>query len=81
MSSDLTFVVRKSDEGWVIKSQSLLGEGAVGPRLAKGTSFPSEFGVKFNTKSEADIVCEKWKTWYNKQPYTKKKQKTLKYIA
>ena len=81
MSSDLTFVVRKGDEGWVIRSQSLLGEGAVGPRLAKGTNLPSEFGLKFDTKSEADLVCQKWRDWYHGQPYLKKKQKTLKYIA
>jgi len=79
--SSLSFVVRKSDEGWVIRSQSLLGEGPVGPRLAKGTSFPSEFGLKFDTKAEADLVCQKWKDWYHGQPYTKNKQKALKYIA
>ena len=81
MSSDLTFIVRQSDEGWVIRSQSLLGEGAVGPRLAKGTEFPIEFGVRFSTKAEADLVCEQWKEWYYGQPYLKKRQKALKYIA
>lgn len=79
--SSLSFVVRKSDEGWVIRSQSLLGEGPVGPRLAKGTSFPSEFGLKFSDKIEADMVCQKWNDWYRGQPYTKSKQKALKYIA
>lgn len=81
MNKDLTFVVRKGDMGWVIRSQSLLGEGPVGPRLAKGTEFPGEFGVKFKTKAEADIVCEKWKGWYYGQPYLKRRQKTLKYLA
>ena len=81
MSSDVTFIVRKSDMGWVIRSQTLLGEGPIGPRLAKGTEFPREFGMKFKTKAEADLVCEKWKEWYHGQPYLKKRQKALKYIA
>lgn len=79
--SSITFVVRKGDKGWVIRSQGLLGDGPVGPRLAKGTEFPSEFGTKFNTKLEADMVCQKWNDWYHNQPYTKKRQKALKYVA
>ena len=78
--SSLTFVVRKSDEGWVIRSQSLLGEGPVGPRLAKGTNFPSEFGLSFTDKREADAVAKKWSDWYHGQPYLKKKRKN-KYLA
>ena len=78
--SELTFVVRKSDKGWIIRSQGLLGEGAIGPRLAKGTELP-DIGIQFNTKEEADLVCENWKQWYHGQPYLKKKQKSLKYIA
>lgn len=80
MSSDITFVVRKGDEGWVIRSQSVLGEGPVGPRLAKGTDLPTEYGMRFNTKQEADAVCQKWKDWYYSQPYLKKKRKN-KYLA
>ena len=80
MSSDITFVVRESDAGWVIRSQSFLGEVPVGPRLAKGTDFPSEFGLRFSTKQEADAVCQKWKEWYFSQPYLKKKRKN-KYLA
>jgi hypothetical protein len=80
MSSDLTFVVRKNDKGWIIRSQSILGEGSIGLRLAKGTGLP-DIGIQFKTKSEADLICEKWKEWYHGQPYLKKKQKALKYIA
>ena len=78
--SSLTFVVRKSDQGWVIRSHGVLGDAPVGPRLAKGTPFPSEFGTKFSTKKDADVVCHNWNEWYKKQPYLKKKQKT-KYLA
>jgi hypothetical protein len=78
--SDLNFVVRKGDEGWVIRSQTELGENPVGPRLAKGTDFPSEFGLKFTDKREADAVAQKWTEWYHGQPYLKKKRKN-KYLA
>lgn len=80
MSNDLTFVVRESDEGWVIRSQSILGEGPVGSRLAKGTNLPTEYGVRFNTKQEAELVAKKWDDWYHGQPYLKKKRKN-KYLA
>lgn len=80
--SDLTFVVRRKsdDKGWIIRSQSVLGESPVGPRLAKGSAFPSEFGLIFNTKLEADMVAEKWSEWYYGQSYLKKKRKS-KYLA
>lgn len=80
--NDLAFVVRqKADgKGWIIRSQSILGEGPVGPRLAKGSPYPSEFGLSFSTKSEADAVAEKWKEWYYGQKYLQKKRKA-KYIA
>jgi hypothetical protein len=78
--SSLAFVVRRSDEGWVIRSQNILGENPIGPRLAKGTDFPKEFGLKFNTKFEAESVAEKWSEWYHGQPYLKKKRKN-KYLA
>jgi len=78
--SDLNFVVRKGDKGWVIRSQNTLGESPVGPRLAKGTNFPSEFGLSFTDKREADAVAKKWSDWYHGQPYLKKKRKN-KYLA
>lgn len=80
--SDLTFVVReKSDgKGWIIRSQSLLGEGSVGPRLAKGSAYPSEFGLTFNTMAEAKEVAQRWTEWYYGQSYLKKKRNP-KYIA
>lgn len=80
--SDLIFVVRRKTNatGWIIRSQSILGEKPVGPRLAKGTAFPSEFGLNFKTKVEAEQVAEKWNEWYHGQPYLKKKRKA-KYVA
>ena len=78
--SSLAFVVRKGDEGWVIRSQNVLGESPIGPRLARGTNLPIEFGTKFNTKKEADMVAEKWSEWYHGQPYLKKKRNN-KYLA
>ena len=78
--SDLNFVVREGDKGWVIRSQNALGESPVGPRLAKGTNFPSEFGLSFTDKREADAVAKKWSDWYHGQPYLKKKRKN-KYLA
>lgn len=83
MSSDVTFVVRPGlrNMGWQVRSQTLLGEGAVGPRLAKGTRFPTEIGVDFENKTDALRACESWHDWYYSQPYLRKKQKTLKYVA
>jgi hypothetical protein len=78
--NDLAFVVRKGDKGWVIRSQTILGEGPVGPRLAKGSNFPSEFGLTFKDKREADAVAEKWEQWYYGQSYLRKKRKS-KYLA
>lgn len=57
-----------------------MGEGAVGPRLAKGTNYPSEFGLTFKTKAEAEQVAANWNDWYYGQPYLSKKRKT-KYVA
>jgi len=80
--SDLTFVVRRQsdDKGWIIRSQGVLGESPVGPRLAKGSAYPSEFGLVFNTKSEADEMAQRWTDWYYGQSYLKKKRKS-KYLA
>ena len=80
--SDLTFVVRQKTNGtgWIIRSQSALGEGAVGPRLAKGSAYPSEFGIIFDTIAEAKETAEEWTKWYYGQPYLKKKRKS-KYLA
>jgi hypothetical protein len=78
--NDLTFVVRKGDKGWVIKSHRILGDGSVGPRLAKGTNFPSEYGLNFKTKEEADKTAKRWTEWYYGQKYLKKKRQT-KYLA
>jgi hypothetical protein len=79
--SDLTFVVRRQsdDKGWIIRSQSVLGESPVGPRLAKGSDYP-EFGQVFKTKEEAEKVAVNWNDWYYGQPYLKKKRKS-KYLA
>jgi len=80
--NEVTFVVRRklNGTGWIIRSQSTLGEGAVGPRLAKGSSFPSEFGITFDDKCEADEVAVKWNDWYGSQKYLIKKRRT-KYLA
>lgn len=80
--SDLSFVVRGDlrNMGWIVRTQSELGEGPVGPRLAKGVRFPNEIGTSFENKSDALRACESWKEWYNSQPYLKKKRKT-KYVA
>lgn len=82
MSSELTFVVRADlgNLGWIVRSQSLLGEGPVGPRLAKGTRFPNEIGVSFDLKEDAKIAAERWSEWYYSQPYLSKKR-PKKYIA
>lgn len=79
--SNLTFVVRQRNDGtgWIIRSQGLLGEGAVGPRLAKGGEYP-EFGQVFKTREEAKKVANNWSDWYNGQAYLKKKRKA-KYLA
>lgn len=79
--SDLTFVVRQKTNGtgWIIRSQSVLGEGAVGPRLAKGSEYP-ELEQVFKTRSEAEKVAKNWTEWYYGQPYLKKKRKS-KYLA
>lgn len=80
--SDLTFVVRKKSDGngWIIRSHSILGEGSVGPRLAKGSAYPSEFGLIFDTMAEAKETAQKWTDWYYGQNYLKKKRKS-KYLA
>lgn len=80
--SDLTFVVRRKADnaGWIIRSHSVLGDGPVGPRLAKGSAFPSEFGMEFKTSEEAHVMAEKWNCWYRNQSYLKKKRKS-KYLA
>jgi len=80
--SDLTFVVRKKSDGngWIIRSHNILGEGAVGPRLAKGSAYPSEFGLIFDTMAEAKETADKWTKWYYGQNYLKKKRKS-KYLA
>lgn len=80
--NSVTFVVRpkSNDTGWIIRSHTILGEGPVGPRLAKGSEFPSEFGLTFKTKQEAEQVAERWNNWYHNQPYLKKKRKA-KYLA
>ena len=76
--SDVSFIVRK-DSGWkVLVSHIGMGEGPVGPRLAKGTEYPSHIGVKFRTKREATAACEKWTEWYFSQPYVKKKLQNKK---
>lgn len=80
-----TFVVRGDlgNLGWVVKlSHETMGEVPVGPRLAKGTRFPTEIGTSFENKSDALRACEVWDEWYFSQPYVKKapKQKA-KYLA
>ena len=82
MSSDLTFVVRPDlgNLGWIVRSQTLLGEGPVGPRLAKGTRFPNEIGVHFDIKQDAENAAKSWSEWYYSQPYLSKKR-PKKYIA
>lgn len=79
--NDLTFVVRKKSDGngWIIRSHSILGEGAVGPRLAKGSTYP-EFEQVFKTEAEAKKVAKNWTDWYYGQTYLKKKRKS-KYLA
>lgn len=78
--SELAFVVRKGNKGWVIRSQTILGESPVGPRLAKGTAFPQEFGLTFADRREAESVAKKWEEWYYGQSYLRKKRKS-KYLA
>ena len=50
-----------------------IGEGPVGPRLAKGTRFPFEIGVDFDSKADAEKAAEEWEKWYYSQPYLKRK--------
>jgi hypothetical protein len=80
--NDLTFVVRGDlrNMGWIVRSQGPLGEGPVGPRLAKGTRFPLEIGINFDLKQDAEKAAEEWENWYYSQPYLKKKRPN-KYIA
>lgn len=81
--SELSFVVRPGlrGMGWTVRSHGVVGEGAIGPRLAKGTKFPMEIGIDFDIKQDAERAAEQWTEWYYSQPYLKKKQKTMKYIA
>jgi hypothetical protein len=80
--NDLTFVVRGNlrNMGWIVRSQGPLGESPVGPRLAKGTRFPFEIGVDFDSKEDAERAAKEWDKWYYSQPYLKKKRPN-KYIA
>lgn len=80
--NDLTFVVRGDlrDMGWIVRAQGPLGESPVGPRLAKGTRFPTEIGVSFDLKSDAENAAIAWDKWYYSQPYLKKKRPN-KYLA
>ena len=81
MSKDVSFVARMGDNGWVVRlSHNEMGETPVGPRLAKGSRYPSEIGVVFDEKSEAEQAAKKWEEWYFSQPYLTKKRKA-KYIA
>jgi hypothetical protein len=77
-----SFVVRGDlrSLGWVVKFSNLIGEVPVGPRLAKGTAFPTEIGTHFEIKKDAEIACKSWDEWYHKQPYLSKKRKA-KYVA
>lgn len=81
-SDDLTFVVQPDlgNLGWIVRSQGALGEGSVGPRLAKGTRFPMEIGVNFGNKQDAEKAAHDWHEWYYSQPYLSKKRKN-KYLA
>lgn len=81
--SDLSFVVRGDlfSMGWVVRTHSSMGEGAVGPRLAKGVRFPNEIGTSFENKSDALRASESWNDWYYSQPYNKKARKNMKYVA
>ena len=60
--NDLAFVVRGDlrNMGWIVRSQGPLGEGPVGPRLAKGTRFPLEIGINFDLKQDAERAAEEW---------------------
>lgn len=81
--NSLTFVAKPAirNMGWEVRIvQESMGEGAVGPRLAKGTRFPNEIGTSFDTEEDAKIAACRWAEWYNKQPYLTKKRKA-KYIA
>jgi len=81
--SESSFIVRASvgNLGWVVRySHEGMGESPVGPRLAKGTRFPTEIGTHFDFKEDAEEACVSWEEWYNKQPYLSKKRKA-KYVA
>jgi len=68
--------------GWAVRTHSLMGEGAVGPRLAKGTRFPNEIGTFFDIKEDAEIACQRWHKWYYEQSYFKSsRKKNMKYVA
>jgi hypothetical protein len=66
--------------GWVVRFSNLCGDAPIGPRLAKGTSYPQDIGVFFEKKCGAQSACEKWNTWYHSQPYLMKKRKA-KYVS
>lgn len=80
--SDITFVVRADlgNLGWVVRSHGALGEGPVGPRLAKGSYFPNEIGTYFEIKADAETAAKSWHDWYYGQSYLSKKRKN-KYLA
>ena len=57
-----------------------MGDMPVGPRLAKGSVYPTEIGTHFDFKGDAEDACKSWAKWYDDQPYLKKKTKA-KYLA
>ena len=70
------FVVREAELGWTVRfSHEYMGEGPVGPRLARGTRYPSEIGVNFMEREDADAAALDWGEWYTGQPVLKNKKR------
>jgi hypothetical protein len=70
------FVVREGELGWTVRfSHKYMGEGPIGPRLARGTRYPSEIGVNFLEREDAEVALREWDEWFTGQPVMKKKKR------
>jgi hypothetical protein len=53
----------RTADGWTIRLQTrVLGDVPIGPRLARGTGFPS-IPTKAETRMEAEALAARWNHW------------------
>ncbi|MDC0157300.1 hypothetical protein OAK38_06040 [Verrucomicrobia bacterium] len=68
--------VKGTDGGWVIRLHTrVLGNVPIGPRLARGSGFPS-MPTKAETRMEAEDLAARWNVWLmENKPSPKKRRK------